>query len=196
MIQNVLDVIQRMDSTVNHLRIFSRDTSNEPGVPTQINDVIHDSLKMIQTQLESHRIDLILELTDELPIITGHSHQLGQVIVNLLANARDALDGVGDREKQIIVKTWVKGREEMLKEDVRGASNSAIVLEVADNGAGMTEENQAHIFEPFFTTKDANRGTGLGLSISHSIVHNHNGLISCESKEGQGTTFRVELPVA
>jgi len=193
MMQNVLEVIERMDGTINHLRIFSRDTSQEPGIPVQINDVLHNSLKMIQAQLTNHNIDLRLELAEDLPVITGHPHQLEQVIVNLLANARDALENVTDREKQIAVKTWVEEREEMLEGDEKDAL--IVVLEIKDNGAGMSEEAQAHVFEPFFTTKDADKGTGLGLSISYSIVRNHNGIITCDSTRGEGTTFRLELPV-
>jgi two-component system NtrC family sensor kinase len=193
MMQNMLEVIERMDGTINHLRIFSRDTSQEPGIPVQINDVIYSSLKMIQAQLTNHNIDLRLELAEDLPVITGHPHQLEQVIVNLLANARDALENVTDREKQIAVKTWVEEREEMLEGDEKDAL--IVVLEIKDNGAGMSEEAQAHVFEPFFTTKDADKGTGLGLSISYSIVRNHNGIITCDSTRGEGTTFRLELPV-
>ena len=81
-----------------------------------------------------------------------------------------------------------------MQENASDASTCTVLLEIRDNGIGMDEETQAHIFEPFFTSKDANKGTGLGLSISHSIVHNHNGLITCKSKEKEGTTFRLELP--
>jgi hypothetical protein len=89
-----------------------------------------------------------------------------------------------------------KSTSSLTPEDEKDASiqTAVVVLEIEDNGAGMDEEAQAHISEPFFTTKDADKGTGLGLSISYSIVRNHSGTIACDSKKGEGTTFRVELP--
>jgi signal transduction histidine kinase len=71
-----------------------------------------------------------------------------------------------------------------------------VVAEVEDNGVGMDESVRARLFEPFFTTKPADRGTGLGLSISYAIVRDHGGQIACESRKGEGTVFRVRLPVS
>ena len=70
-----------------------------------------------------------------------------------------------------------------------------VVVEVADNGSGMSEASRARVFEPFFTTKTAERGTGIGLSISETIAQNHGGRLFCESQEGEGTVFRMFLPV-
>ncbi len=181
MMQGLLNVVARMKTTIDHLRIFSRDTSQEPDIPVQINDSVHNCLTMIQAQLKNHNIDLTLDLADNLPTLIGHAHQLEQVIINLLANARDALDHVSNRKKRIVVRSR------------QNAQN--VVLEIQDNGIGIDEEAHHHIFEPFFTTKDANKGTGLGLSISYAIVRNHNGTITCQSQKEQGTTFRVELPI-
>jgi len=75
------------------------------------------------------------------------------------------------------------------------AEDDAVVIEVVDNGVGMDEATRQRLFEPFFTTKDADCGTGLGLSITYATVHNHDGQIIVESKEGVGTTFKVMLPV-
>ena len=156
MMQNVLEVVERMDGTIDHLRIFSRDTSEEPKVPFQLNDVVHSSLKMIRAQLESHGIDLTLNLTESLPPAYGHPQQLEQVLLNLLANARDALDEkegtserTGDWEKCLTVHT----RHE----------DPWLIVEVEDNGIGMDETARQHIFEPFFTTKEADKGTGLAV---------------------------------
>ena len=104
-------------------------------------------------------------------------------MLNLLANARDALDE-GDRlgEKHLYLRTL--------------QSDGELHIEIADNGPGIAEEHLARLFEPFFTTKSADRGTGLGLSISYAIVQDHGGRITCESRPGEGATFRVVLPVA
>ena len=123
------------------------------------------------------RIDLALDLSDALPKVWGHPHPLEQVVLNLLSNARDAvddraeMDGAG-YDKRIQIRTC--------------AENDAVVIEVEDNGVGMDETTRQRLFEPFFTTKDADRGTGLGLSIIYAIIRNHDGQITVESEEGVG----------
>ena len=186
MMEDVRGVVNRMAGTVDHLRVFSRDVSEEPRQAMDVNEVIESSLKMIGTQLENRGIDLVLDLSDALIEVWGHPHPLEQVVLNLLSNARDAVDervemeGTG-YDKQI----WIRTRVE----------DDAAVIEVEDNGVGMDEAIRQRLFEPFFTTKDADRGTGLGLSIIYAIVRNHDGEITVESEEGVGTTFKVMLPV-
>ena len=209
MMQDVIGLVKRMAGTVDHLRIFSRDTSQEAGAPFSMNEVIRSSLKLIEAQLKSHGIGLHLDLTEDLPAVSGHPHQMEQVFLNLLSNARDALDekdeavdrgsqntgttpepGItnheprggrgGVSEKRLIIRTRREGDE--------------VVAEVEDNGAGIDEKDVGRVFEPFYTTKEADKGTGLGLSISYAIVKNHGGEIVCESRQGEGTVFRVRLP--
>jgi signal transduction histidine kinase len=109
------------------------------------------------------------------------------VLLNLLANARDAVDerhaDTLDADRCVRVRTGC-----------HSGDRSTAVLEVEDNGPGMDASQAERIFEPFFTTKGAERGTGLGLSISNAIVINHGGRIECESVPGAGSTFRVFLP--
>ena len=186
MMEDVRGVVDRMAGTVDHLRVFSRDVSEEPRQAMDVNEVIESSLRLMGTQLENHGIDLVVDLSDALPKVWGHPHPLEQVVVNLLSNARDAvneraeMEGVG-YDKRIQIRTRVE--------------NNAVVIEVEDNGVGMDEATRQRLFEPFFTTKDADRGTGLGLSIIYAIVRNHDGEITVESEQGVGTTFRVMLPV-
>lgn len=181
MMEDILALVRRMSQTVNHLRVFSRDTSEEVGERFQVNDAVNDGLRMIEQQLRQHGIELVLDLERDLPDVHGHAHQLEQVIVNLLSNARDALDDSDVSGKRITVRS--RGEE------------GVVVLEVEDNGVGMGEEDRLRVFDPFFTTKPADRGTGLGLSISYAIVKNHDGEITCESIVGSGTTFRVRIPI-
>ena len=116
----------------------------------------------------------------------GHPHQLEQVVLNLLSNARDAVDERAEMEGTGYDKRiWIRTR----------AENQAVVIEVEDNGVGMDDATRQRLFEPFFMTKDADRGTGLGLSIIYAIVRNHDGEIAVESEQGVGTMFRVMLPV-
>ena len=186
MMEDVRGVVDRMAGTVDHLRVFSRDVSEEPRQAMDVNEVIESSLKMMQTQLENHGIDLVLDLSNALPNVWGHPHPLEQVVLNLLSNARDTVDERAEMEGTVYDKQiWIRTRVE----------DDVVVIEVGDNGVGMDEATRQRLFEPFFTTKDADRGTGLGLSIIYAIVRNHDGEIAVESEEGKGTTFRVMLPV-
>ena len=186
MMEDVRGVVDRMAGTVDHLRVFSRDVSEEPRQAMDVNEVIKSSLKLMRTQLDNHGVDLALDLSDALPEVWGHPHPLEQVVLNLLSNARDTVDERAEMEgagydKRIQIRTR--------------AENDAVVIEVEDNGVGMDEVTRQRLFEPFFTTKDADQGTGLGLSIIYAIVRNHDGEIAVESEQGVGTTFRVMLPV-
>jgi two-component system cell cycle sensor histidine kinase/response regulator CckA len=110
--------------------------------------------------------------------VVGDRTQLLQVLMNLATNARDAMPSGG--------RLAVEAR----------AENSTVVIEVADDGAGMTAEVAARVFEPFFTTKPMGSGTGLGLSVSQAIARTHGGALEVRSEPGRGTTFRIELPPA
>ena len=184
MMQDVLDMVERVNEIIEHMRVFARDGSQEPGSCFALNEVVHSALQLIQTQLKNHAIDLQLELAEGLPLVQGHSQQLEQMLLNLLTNARDALDAGEGKEKRLVVRT----RGEM--QDGR----SWVEMEVEDSGAGMEEETWERIFEPFFTTKPPDQGAGLGLSIAYAIVQNHEGELTCHSQKGQGATFRVRLP--
>jgi two-component system NtrC family sensor kinase len=109
------------------------------------------------------------------------AHQLQQVFVNILGNARQAIQPV-QREGQIVIRT-------------RRAEDK-VVIEFQDNGPGIKAEHLARIFDPFFTTKPVGKGTGLGLSLCYGLVREHGGNISARSEPGQGATFAIELPVA
>ena len=113
----------------------------------------------------------------QLPDITCHASQINQVVMNLLVNAAQAIADFG----LIRIST--------------GVSEDKIWIEITDNGKGMTEGTQKRIFEPFFTTKDVGKGTGLGLSVSYNIIKAHGGTLSVTSQLGEGSTFRILLPI-
>ena len=127
-----------------------------------------------------------------MPEAIGHPHQLEQVFLNLLSNARDAMDDRGDLTSKATTPGWHKRLE--LRTRIGDEGDLALIAEVSDNGAGIDGQDVGRVFDPFYTTKQADRGTGLGLSISYAIVRDHGGRITCESRKGEGTTFRVELP--
>ncbi|MDA0745480.1 MAG: ATP-binding protein, partial [bacterium] len=181
MMGDVVGFAQRMAETVDHLRVFSRETpEKEGGAPFEVNECIRYSLKLVGTQLEKHGVELDLELGTDLLDVVGHSQRMEQVFLNLLGNARDALDEREQDEKRVSVRTFCE--------------EGWVVAEVSDNGVGIEVDQVRRVFDPFFTTKGAGKGTGLGLSISYAIVKEHGGEIVCESVEGEGTLFRVRLP--
>jgi len=142
-----------------------------------INDAVHEVVRLFEPQIRDKRIALHVDLESELPEVRGHRGKLQQVVLNLLSNARDAVEGGG----RIVVRTVHRG--------------GRVVLEVVDDGVGIAENDLPRIFDPFFTTKGRGKGTGLGLSISYGIVREHDGAMHVESVLGQFTRFSIELPV-
>jgi two-component system NtrC family sensor kinase len=142
-----------------------------------LNDAVQEVLRLFEPQIRDKSIVLRVHLDPDLPEVRGHRGKLQQVLLNLLSNARDAVEGGGS----ISVGTSRRGRR--------------VVLEVVDDGVGIAESDLSRIFDPFFTTKGRGKGTGLGLSISYGIVREHDGAMRVESIPGQFTRFQVELPV-
>ena len=196
MMADLLAVVERMDETVDHLRVFSRDSAQQPPVPFSVNDSATDALRLIRTQLDNHGIDLQTDLADGLPDVSGHPHQVEQVILNLLSNARDALDEKEGRlqEHGEAPKAWRKRLS--LATRLENSTPGEVAIEISDNGTGVPEDLRSQIFEPFYTTKGSEKGTGLGLSISHAIIRRHGGRILCDGRDGEGATFTVLLPAA
>ena len=170
----------RAAEIANGLLNFSR-TSTTEFRETDLNQVIRDTLSLLEHQFKTAKIAVDLELASELPPIQGNPGKLQQVFLNLLLNAKEAMPGGGT----LRVGTNVNGHVEAV---------------VADNGAGIAPEHLKRIYDPFFTTKSApkpgdKRGTGLGLSVSYGIIQEHSGKIHVESAVGSGTTFYLEFPL-
>jgi len=144
-----------------------------------LNDIVNSALEVTGHALRSSDIDVTLGLDSNLPPLWADPDRLNQVLTNLLVNAQQALEGQPGPRRVKIRTLYDNGARQ-------------IVLEISDNGPGMTTEVRSRIFEPFFTTKD--KGTGIGLAVSHRILSTHGGEISCDSIPGRGTTFYVRLP--
>jgi signal transduction histidine kinase len=136
-------------------------------------------------QLEVHGIEVDLSLDEALPPIRGDRNRLEQVFLNLIMNARDALDERAEMAGQDVEKSLKISS---------GTEDAEVVVNISDTGLGMSEAVREKIFEPFFTTKPVGKGTGLGLSISFGIVRDYDGVIEVESKEGRGTKFTIRFP--
>jgi PAS domain S-box-containing protein len=184
----VIRIADHAARLTRRLLAFSRPQELRPA-ELQVEHVVHE-LRPMLAQIAGADVDMDFELR-QTPIVRADAGQLEQVVVNLVANARDAMPGGG----QLAIRTQpvsVPAGPEAQRLAVTPGDYAALV--VSDTGIGMDEETVATIFEPFFTTKARERGTGLGLSIVHGIVRNSNGAIDVASFPGSGTTFRILLP--
>jgi two-component system NtrC family sensor kinase len=170
----------RAAEIANGLLNFSR-TSTTEFRSTDLNQVIRDTLSLLEHQFKTAQIDVELELAAALPAIHGNPGKLQQVFLNLLLNAKEAMPSGG----RLRVATLANGHVE---------------AQVSDSGSGIAPEHMKRIYDPFFTTKTMprpgdKRGTGLGLSVSYGIIQEHAGKIHVESALGAGTTFHLEFPL-
>jgi two-component system, cell cycle sensor histidine kinase and response regulator CckA len=185
----------RARGLTNQLLAFSRKQINKPVV-LDINLTIENSIQMY-SRLIGEDIEIILSLEDELPAILADPHQIEQVLMNLLVNARDAIhaNSTSGLLRKINVETAKVFLDKGFVASHPGCSvGSQLLLAVGDSGTGMDSETAAKIFEPFFTTKELGQGTGLGLSTVYGIVQQNNGAIHVDSKINEGTTFRIYWP--
>jgi two-component system, NtrC family, sensor kinase len=164
---------------VNGLLTLSRPAASPVDrTPVDVNLVLADVLNLIEHQLESCRIKVRRELSEQPVVVLAMEHKLQQVFLNLFLNAKDAMPKGG----------WLSVSSRV--EDGRAC------VEVGDTGSGIPGEYLARIYDPFFTTKVIGQGTGLGLSITYGIVQEHEGTIDCTSAAGQGTRFTLTFPCA
>jgi len=154
---------------------------HRPGekVRVDVNRMVEDTVLLVAKQVQSEGIVLRVDLAPELPPVQGDPTLLGQVLLNLLNNARDAV---------------LDGGEITIRTEPDPSRAGGVRLVVRDTGIGIAEDQIGRIFEPFYTTKP--NGTGLGLAICYGIVREHDGFIGVESQPGQGTTFVLCLPGA
>jgi len=180
----------RMMRIIDHLRAFARQSTGT-FEQVNVNTVIEDSFTLVTQQLKNHNIEIIKDFDETIPPIWGDHNRLEQVFLNLITNAKDAMEEKGGGI--LTVKTRLvydspdtgKGKEKPL----------GVRIVFSDTGTGIPEEIIDKIFDPFFTTKEMGKGTGLGLSIGYSIIKDHGGTIRVESKVGVGTDFIIELPL-
>ncbi|MDZ4164690.1 MAG: PAS domain S-box protein [Smithellaceae bacterium] len=173
----------RIEKIVNHLREFSRQTEINMR-ELDINVPIENALLITGQQLLNHNITIHKNLNADLPRILGDANQLEQVFLNLISNARDAMDEVSEIRELTISSSY-------RYEDYE----TFVVVSVKDTGVGIPEANLDKVLEPFFTTKPVTKGTGLGLSLCFGIVEAHHGRIKIMSKRAEGTEVLIYIPV-
>lgn len=175
-LQKIINASLNAREIIRKLLVFSRQTQSQMG-KVNLNEVINQCSELIFRRLSQESIKLKTILAADIPLITADAAQLGQVLINLIVNAMQAMPDGGE----LIIQTW--------------ADIGKAYIAVSDNGIGMSDEIKEKIFVPFFTTKDVNEGTGLGLAVVHGIISTHGGSISVESEEGKGSKFTIAFPL-
>lgn len=179
LVEEARHAAERVRRIVGDLKAFSRSDDETTG-PVDIEQAIDASIRMIQHEVKHHA--RLTTVYGHVPLVQGNEARLGQVFLNLILNAAQAMPMARVEDNEIVVET-------LQTEDGR------VQVEVRDNGPGIPDEIKKRIFDPFFTTKPIGTGTGLGLTICHRIVTELGGEISVETSLGRGTTFRTLLPV-
>ncbi len=179
--------VTRAATIIKNMRSFAR-TDSTTIESISIIEPAEMAISFFNEQFRLHQINISTDFSENLPRVKVDSQKFEQVVVNLLSNARHAVeekaDGVTrEYQKQVDVKIYYNAELER------------VIFEIADNGIGMSSVIQEHCMEPFYTTKEVGQGTGLGMSISHNIITEFNGSIELESTEGEGSVFQILLPV-
>lgn len=181
-----LERLRRIGEAADRILKFSRDLvayarpSHNVPVPVDLREVIEKALVFCEHEFQLSQVKVTPLAFDELPLVRGHQGQLTQVFVNLFTNAAHAMRDTGGE-----LHVTASARTD----------RSTVLVAVADQGSGISQQDLKQVFEPFFTTKGDGQGSGLGLSIVNDIVRLHGGSLTAESEPGRGTVFRVELPV-
>jgi PAS domain S-box-containing protein len=170
----------RASEVIAHLRALFSNKEAKTGL-VDLNEATREVIALSLSELQRNRVVLRPELDDRLPPVTGDRVQLQQVILNLLLNASDAMSGVDDRPRQLVVRTERDG-------------DDSVRMTVQDTGIGIDPQNADRLFDAFYTTKSA--GMGMGLSVSRSIIESHHGHIWAAPNDGPGATFSFSVPQA
>ncbi|HTR42235.1 MAG TPA: ATP-binding protein [Pseudomonadales bacterium] len=170
---------QRCQKIVQSLLSFARRHQPERK-PVSVNELVEAVLDIVAYPLRTGNIEVATKLDRQLPLVMADGHQIQQVLLNIINNARQAIEAHQAGGK-ISIKSGVSGKN--------------VRITIQDSGPGIPQENLRRIFDPFFTTKEVGKGTGLGLSLCYGIVREHGGNIIVESQLGQGATFLIDLPM-
>jgi two-component system NtrC family sensor kinase len=177
-LQKIVVQANRSRDIIRGLLDFSRQRKPDKTL-CNINNLLNESLSFVENQALMQNVQVITNLEANLPSIVIDPSQVQRVIINMIVNAAEAMNGNG-------CLTMTTSHDQ---------AKRFVEIEVSDTGSGITSENLDKIFDPFFTTKETGHGVGLGLAISYGIIKEHNGSISVDSEVGKGTTFTIRLPI-
>jgi len=189
-LQSVHQAGERSADLTRQLLAFARKQTIAPKV-IDINDTVKGVINMLR-RLVGENIDLLWHPGRNIQPVKIDPSQIDQLLANLSVNARDAIDGVGKITIETEAKTF---DDDYCHDHLEALPGEYVLLEVSDDGCGMDKKTLSQVFEPFFTTKEQGQGTGLGLASVFGMVKQNNGFINVYSEPGQGTTFKIYLPV-
>jgi len=179
--------IERIRKIIEHVRLFSRDQDKSIFEKVVVNNVINNSLQLVNKQLTGRNINVVTNIPDKPAVIMGNQFRLEQVLLNVISNARHAVE---DKEKHLTPENYSK----RITIDLIVNKTIAEIV-ISDNGVGVDNSIIDKVFDPFFTTKSEEKGTGLGLSISYGIISELGGTIAIESEIGKYTNMIIKLPL-
>ena len=168
----------RVKQIISDLKSFSH-PENRAWEQADIQSCIETVLNIVRNEIK-YKADIVIDIEDNLPSFECITNQIYQVLTNIIVNASQAIDNHGT----IKIRASLDSQRQQL------------IIDVEDNGCGMTEEVRSKVFDPFFTTKPVGEGTGLGMSVTYGIIESHRGSIAVDSEPGQGTRFRLHLPIS
>lgn len=174
----IIDDGKRASDVIRHVRALAKRTDIEM-VPLDTDAVVREAVALVQREMANHAVSVRMELSSALPRIFGDRIQLQQVLINLIMNGIEAMEGVHDRPRELVIRA-VDG-------------DGGVLVSVADSGVGICKEAVDRLFLPFFTTKAS--GMGMGLSICRSIIEAHGGRLSAAANQERGATFQIFLPL-
>ena len=176
-------IIQRARTMVEQLAASARGDAGHT-LPTDLTQALDYALGLLSPRFKKAGVAVRRQITPDLPLVAARPGQLEQVFTNIAINALDAMPDGGQFTIGITV------------ESTTGSGQHAVCIRCADTGCGIPPDHLPHVFDPFYTTKSGGAGSGLGLFVSHLIVDQHGGTIEIDSREGEGTTVIIHLPIA
>jgi signal transduction histidine kinase len=184
--ERIFGNIYRMREIIDHIRDFSRDQTDFFSSLFDVKASISNAVSMISAQFKHRNIELVQDFEENIPPVLGNIYKFEQVILNLLVNAKDAMEDKKETSQtdfpmHVKIKSY--------------HSKQSVIMEITDNGIGIEQDELDKIMQPFYTTKALGKGTGLGLSISSGIVKEMNGTLEIYSKPGVETTVKINLPI-
>ncbi|MBR1127861.1 PAS domain-containing sensor histidine kinase [Bradyrhizobium iriomotense] len=177
----IVEDAHRASEVIRRIRALAKKTEIEV-VPLDINQVVREAVALVRRELATHAVSVRMELASDLPQICGDRIQLQQVLINLVMNGIEAMQGNVDRPREVAIRSCRADDDD-----------DRLLLTVTDRGIGLGKDVKERIFTPFFTTKSG--GLGMGLSICRSIIEAHAGRLSAFQNEGRGATFQIALPL-
>jgi signal transduction histidine kinase len=181
LLSHIEDGTRRVRDIVTDLKDFARETPSERSDEIDVNRVVDKAVGLVSNLIKKSTNDFTVECAPVLPVFKGNAQRIEQVVINLVMNACQALT---DSQQAVRITTG------------QNSDQMAVYVEIRDEGVGVPPDILQQIKDPFFTTKRDDGGTGLGLAISDRIIRDHEGWMTFESRPGEGTTVRVNFPVA